>query len=62
MAIKEGVSYDEHRDNIEGFGHGQTGKLANHAHLFMVGGFIYKWKLPIAYYLSSGPMVGSAIN
>ena len=56
MSIKQGVTYDRHMDIVEGFCHGQTGQMANYASVFMVRGIIEKWKLPIGYFDSSGPM------
>ena len=47
-----------HMDIVEGFCHGQTGQIANYALVFMVRGIIEKWKLPIGYFLSSGPIKG----
>ena len=62
MTIKEGVSYDIFRDEVEGledFGSlGRTAFIANHAVTFMVRGLCDKWKQPVAYFLSSGPMDG----
>ena len=63
MAIKEGLSYDSGRDVVEGFVEAKEGGersevLANHAIAFMVRGLAEKWKQPIGYYLSSGPMSG----
>ena len=64
MAIKGGVSYDNGRDLIEGFCEGQKGGkvLANHAIAFMVRGIREKWKQPIGYFLSSGPMKGDEMK
>ena len=59
MSIKVGVTYDNHQDSVKGFGHGQ---LANYALVFMVRGFTDKWKLPIGYFLSSGPMKGATMQ
>ena len=64
MAIKEGVSYDNGRDLIEGFAEGKERgtELANHAVSFMVRGIRQKWKQPVGYFLSSGPMSGADIK
>ena len=62
MSIKVGVTYDKHQDSVEGFGHGQPGQLANYALVFMVRGLTEKWKLPIGYFLSSGPMKGTTMQ
>ena len=60
MSIKEGLLYNAGRDIIEGFedfGHiGQTRYIANHAIVFMIRGLASKWKQPIGYFLSSGPI------
>lgn len=55
MAIKEGLSYDKGKDVVEGFVPGEQ-QLANHAIVFMVRGLTEKWKQPVGYFLSSGPM------
>ena len=64
MSIKEGVSYDNGRDVIEGFEEtperGQH--LANHAIVFMVRGIREKWKQPVGYFLTSGPMSGEKMH
>ena len=60
VCIKEGLLYNVGRDIIEGFedfGHiGQTRYIANHAIVFMIRGLASKWKQPIGYFLSSGPI------
>ena len=60
MSIKEGLLYNVGRDITEGFedfGHiGQTRYIANHAIVFMIRGHASKWKQPIGYFLSSGPI------
>ena len=60
MAIKEALSYDASQDAVEGFTMELTrgNTLANHANVFMLRGLVEKWKQPIGYYLSSGPMEG----
>ena len=62
MSIKQGVTYDRHMDIVEGFYHGQTGQMETYTLVFMVRGVIEKWKLPIGYFLSSGPMKGVTIK
>lgn len=64
MSIKEGVSYDSGRDLLEGFSEtpARDEELANHAIAFMVRGITEKWKQPIGYFLSSGPMSGKAMK
>ena len=61
MAIKEGLSYDKGRDIVEGFCPGER-ELANHALVFMVKGLFEKWKQPLGYFLSSGPMSGTQMK
>ena len=60
MSIKEGLLYNVGRDVIErfeDFSHiGKTRYIANHAIAFMIRGLASKWKQPIGYFLSSGPV------
>jgi len=60
MTIKETVVYNAERDEIEGLeDYGMLGKthfVANHATVFMLRGLLSKWKQPIGYFLSSGPI------
>ena len=60
MSIRQGLSYDQGRDIIEGVAEGKarTNSLASHAIVFMVRGLAHKWKQPLGYYLSNGPMKG----
>ena len=66
MSIKESVSYDRHRDEVEGyedFGNlGRTRFIANHAIVFLVRGMCEKWKQPLGYFLTSGTMSGSIMG
>ena len=64
MSIRQGLSHDKGKYVVEGFRHEQVrGKeVANHAMAFMVRGIASKWKQPLGYFLTSGPMVGSVIN
>ena len=66
MSIKEGLTYNTGRDIVEGFEDfdhaGQTRFLANHAIAFMVRGFASKWKQPIGYFLSAGPIKASVLQ
>ena len=65
MSIKEGVTHDAARDIIEGFtdtGVTRTDTLANLTNVFLVRGVVNKWKQPVAYYLSSGPMSGTLMT
>ena len=60
MSIKHGLAYNTGKDIVEGFEDfgemGQTRFIANHAITFMVRVLASKWKQPIGYFLSSGPI------
>ena len=60
ISLREGVSYDEGKDEIEGledFGlFGKSKYVANHATVFMLKGLKFNWKQPIGYFLSCGPL------
>ena len=63
MSIKEGITYNTRRDIVEGFGlAGQTRFLANHAIAFIMKGLASKWKQPIGYFLSAGPIKASVLQ
>ena len=66
MATKEGLSYDPARDYVEGYENlrilGHTKYLSNHAMVVMARGITAKWKQPIAYFMTSGPMTASAMK
>ena len=66
MSIEEGLLYNVGRDIIErfeDFGHiGQTRYIANHAIVFMIRGLASKWKQPIGYFLSSGPIRAKTLH
>ena len=66
MAIKEALLYNAEMDAIEGFeDFGRLGEIkfvANHALVFMVRGLTSKWKQPVGYFLSSGPMTGATMK
>ncbi len=64
MSMRQSLSYDRRRDLIEGVSEGVTRgtDLANHAIVFMIRGLAKKWKQPIAYYLSNGPMAGKEMK
>lgn len=63
IQLKEEVVYNKERDEVEGledFGKGQkTVNVANHATVFVVRGLVTKWKQPIGYFLSCGPIKSS---
>ena len=58
MLIRENVWFNQTFDCIEGYedlgSQGRTCNTANHDLLFMVCGLHWKWKQPVAYYLSRG--------
>lgn len=60
MSIREHLQYNCSSDRIDGFedlGHkGRTGRVANHALVFMVRGLFRMWKQPVAYYFSHSSM------
>lgn len=66
MTIKESLEYSVEKDEVEGFENfgplGKTKYVANHAIAFMVRGLMSKWKQPIGYFLSSGPMTASTMK
>ena len=66
MSIKDVLVYSEMKDQIDGFedfGHlGRTKYIANHATVFMVWGLASKWKQPIGYFLSAGPIKASILQ
>ena len=66
MTIKHGLVYNAGTDTIEGFEDfgdiGQTRYVANHAIAFMVRGLASKWKQPIGYFLSSGPIKSTVLQ
>ena len=59
MALKEGLTYDPNRDEVEGL---SEGKIVNHALVFMARGIIHRWKQPFGYFLSSGPVPGQQLK
>jgi hypothetical protein len=58
MSIRENVRLNQKFDCIEGFeelgNRGRTFNIANCALIFMICGLHWKWKQPVAYYLSCG--------
>lgn len=66
MAMKECLCYNASKDAIEGFEDfgnlGRTKFIANHAIAFMVKGIFRRWKQPVGYFLSSGPMSGQTMK
>lgn len=60
MSLKAGISYNSSSDCVEGFEDfgdlGGSRYIANHALAFLVRGLKSKWKQPVGYFLSSGPV------
>ncbi|GFN92684.1 transposable element p transposase [Plakobranchus ocellatus] len=60
ISIKPSLTYNPHQDLVEGFeifGHFErTNTSSNSAPVFMVRGLLSKWKQPLAYILSKGPV------
>ena len=58
MVLKEGLSYNEEKDYVEGvedFGDQRTHFVANHATVFMVRGLCQPWKQPVEYFFVKRP-------
>ena len=66
MSIKQALVYNEGTDSVEGFEDfgdaGQTRYIANHTITFMVRGLATKWKQPVRYFLSSGPIKATILR
>ena len=66
MGIKESITYNSGNDTVEGFEDGgllgTTKYVANHATVFMVKGLATKWKQPVGYFFSSGPMKAATLS
>jgi len=66
MSIKESLNYNSGADMVEGFedfgNMGRTKFISNHAIAFLVRGLCEKWKQPLGYFLSSGPMEGQVMS
>ena len=66
LSIKQGLVYNEGTDSVEGFEDfgdvGQSRYIANHAIAFMVRGLASKWKQPVGYFLSSGPIKATILR
>ena len=66
MSIKQGLVYNEGTDSVEGFEDfgdaGQIRHIANHAIAFMVRELTTKWKQPVGYFLSSGPIKATILR
>ena len=66
ISLKSALTYDRSTDSIEGFENfgtlGQTKYVANHALAFMVRGLHSKWKQPVGYFLSAGPVSSTILS
>ena len=66
MSIKQGLVYKEGSDIVEWFEDfgdiGQTRHIANHTIAFIVRGFASKWKQPVGYFLSCGPIKATTLQ
>ena len=65
MSLKSALVYNYQLDTIEGFDNfGDIGRnnMATHALAFMVRGLSSKWKQPVGYFLSSGPVTGKMLQ
>lgn len=66
MSLKSALVYNTGLDLIEGFEDlgelGRTMYVADHALVFMVRGLYSKWKQPLAYFLTSGPVKGQTLQ
>ena len=60
MSTKEGLNYDPATDRVEGVEdmgiRGRTKYICNHAMVVMARGIVGKWKQPLGYFMTSGPM------
>lgn len=61
MSLNSALVYNSQLDIVEGFENfGDTGRckyMATHALALIVRGLLSKWKQPVGYYLSSGPVI-----
>ncbi|CAG4916445.1 unnamed protein product [Colias eurytheme] len=66
MSIMRSLEYSKTRDYIEGledYGSGhRTNKIAKNVLVFVVRGLYKSWKMPIAYFLSSGNVKAEMLN
>ncbi|GFN88247.1 transposable element p transposase [Plakobranchus ocellatus] len=57
ISIKPFLTYNPHQDLVEGFEYfGRTNTASNSPLVLMVRGLLSKWKQPLAYVLSKGPV------
>lgn len=66
MSLKEHLDYNIKLDYFEGYQDLGDGKrsnvLANHALVIMLRGLYDNWKIPIGYYLNSGPIAAQSLS
>ena len=66
MSLKEYLTYIASLDKIDGLEDlayiGQSPYVANHTSAFMLRGIVEKWKQPVGYLLSSGPLNASTLK
>ncbi|XP_060801325.1 transposable element P transposase isoform X2 [Amyelois transitella] len=53
MSLTPQVSYDAHKDSLEGFSTNKTTEFADHALVFMIKGIKSNFKQPVAYYFTT---------
>lgn len=67
MSIKKHLDYNEKDDILEGFEDfasegGRSAKIASHAIAFMARGLYSNWSVPLAYYVSAGPITAKRLK
>ncbi len=65
MSLSENLSYDQTRDELEGFEDIETAKsqlLANHASVVMIRSISKTWKQPVGYFLTHSTMPAQVIK
>lgn len=66
ITIKKGISYNRYHDYIEGYEDlssiGRKPLYGSQALVLMVRGLLYKWKIPISYYISAQSVTSSNLN
>lgn len=66
MSIKRGVSFNRYHDFIEGYEDlssiGRKPSYGSQALVLMVRGLLYKWKMPISYYISVQSVSSDNLN
>jgi hypothetical protein len=66
ISIKKFLSFNEKRDLIEGYQDlgslGRSPLVGNHVLMFVVRGLYMKWRMPVAYFVSSGVTEGKILS